>query len=296
MALAGIAERLVDDVATEDVARPLGMILKAGGGNTPAMFEKVRVNILGLTPLDFSVNGSDASISSWLEENNYEVISKWAMGSSLDELRLAGRADANLVVSAAGLGAAEVLYKRFGIPYVIGLPIGDDQKQMIMDALNDVAFESRAVRHSEHADERVGTQSIEILSDLADAVEYEYDLSAGAAVNNSGTDVVIIGEGITSLALAAAIEFETGRLTKVLCATECPEYILRSCDRLTPDEDDIIPELDGANVIIADPMYKPICPESAKFISLPTEAFSGRIYRKAIPDLIKEPEVILSQL
>lgn len=298
MALAGIAERLVDEVETIDIARPLGIIVKTGSGNSPSMLENTRVNILGLTPLDFSVNGSDVSIADWLAENDFEVVSRWAMGSSLDEIRQAGKADVNLVVSAAGLGAAEVLYRRFGIPYVIGLPIGNDQKEMICEALRECAFESRAVRHSDHPDQRAGTESIEILSDLTDGIAEDAE-TAGVeknAADRTAADIVIIGEGINSLALASAIEFETGRQTKVLCATECPEYILRGCDRLTPDEDDIIPELEGAKVIIADPLYQPICPETAKFISLPTEAFSGRIYRNDIPDLIRDPDTVLGQL
>ena len=65
---------------------------------------------------------------------------------------------------------------------------------------------------------------------------------------------------------------------------------------MTPDEDDIITELEGAAFVIADPLYKPIVPESAKFISLPSEAFSGRIYRDSIPDLVNDPEPILKQL
>jgi hypothetical protein len=64
---------------------------------------------------------------------------------------------------------------------------------------------------------------------------------------------------------------------------------------MAPDEDDIIPELAEASYIIADPLYKPICPDSAKFIPLPSEAFSGRIYRDDIPDLVKDPGLILNQ-
>ncbi|MBR2540945.1 MAG: oxidoreductase [Mogibacterium sp.] len=282
MALAGIARRMVSDVDPEEIANPVGMIVKSG--SSPAFFDAPRVNILGLTPLDFSVNGSDASIADWLTECGFEVVSKWAMGSTLDEIRQAGRADVNLVVSAAGLGAAKVLYERFGIPYVIGQPVGEDQKDILRDAVNELTFESRAIRHSEDGAAGQGTESISVLSDLADA-------DADAA-----PEIIVIGEGISSLALASAIEFETGRATKVLCATECPEELLRDCDRMTPDEDDIIPELEGASVIIADPLYQPICPQEARFIALPTEAFSGRIYRDDIPDLIRDPHAVTGQL
>ena len=122
----------------------------------------------------------------------------------------------------------------------------------------------------------------------------------GSAGNGGSTYekgfAAVIGEGITSLSIASSIELECGIPAKVLCATECPEGILRECDRMTPDEDDIIPELEGAAYVIADPLYKPIVPQSAKFISLPSEAFSGRIYRDEIPDLVSDFDSLLQKL
>ena len=261
MALAGIAERFVDEPSKgESAMRPNG----------------IKVNILGLTPLDFSIIGQDESIVQWLENEGFEVVSRWAMGSSLDEIRRSAEADVNLVVSAAGLGAAEVLWNRFGIPYAVGLPVGDDLKEILADTLKDLA-EGRAEK------------SVTICKDVT------RDLFAGEEAAAKGP-VVIIGEGVTSLALASAIEFETGRNTKVLCATEPLGAVLRDKDRLTPDEDDIIPELEDAACVIADPMYKPIVPESAAFITLPSEAFSGRIYREEITNLIEDFDQLLNKI
>ena len=109
MAFAGIAERFVDDPAEKESSG-------------------IKVNVLGLTPLDFSVNGTDDSIVQWLEREGFEVVSKWAMGSSLDEIRRSAEADVNLVVSAAGYGwtqecsstevkaKTEALMKRASLP------------------------------------------------------------------------------------------------------------------------------------------------------------------------------------
>ena len=72
--------------------------------------------------------------------------------------------------------------------------------------------------------------------------------------------------------------------------------MLRDKDRLTPDEDDIIPELEDAACVIADPMYKPIVPEGATFITLPSEAFSGRIYREEITNLIEDFDQLLNKI
>ena len=92
-------------------------------------------NILGLTPLDFTMNGSDRSIATFLEESGFAVVSRWAMGSTLEDLEKAGSAHVNLVVSASGLGAAKALQKQFGTPYVVGVPMGTHYSTQIAEAL-----------------------------------------------------------------------------------------------------------------------------------------------------------------
>ena len=268
MAFAGIAERFVDDPAEKESSG-------------------IKVNVLGLTPLDFSVNGTDDSIVQWLEREGFEVVSKWAMGSSLDEIRRSAEADVNLVVSAAGYGAAKVLYERFGMPYAIGFPAGNELPGLLADQIiiNVKKFkEQGGAKTIESAEISVDSGVFLDGSEGKDGSTYEKGFAA------------VIGEGITSLSLAGTIELECGIPAKVLCATECPEGILRECDRMTPDEDDIIPELEGAAYVIADPMYKPIVPESAEFISLPSEAFSGRIYRDEIPDLVSDINELLIKI
>ena len=54
--------------------------------------------------------------------------------------------------------------------------------------------------------------------------------------------------------------------------------------------------LGGAVIVIADPLYKPICPAETKFISLPHEAFSGRLYRSDIPNLVENSGDFLKML
>ena len=215
--------------------------------------EYLSANILGLTPLDFSVNGSDASMVKFLENAGFTVISKWAMGSTLEELTEAGRASVNLVVSATGLGVAKVLKELFGTPYVVGTPIGAAFQEELKHALLKTVKEG--------------------LSDL--------ELSS---LPNS--EIAVIGEGVTSLSLAQAIELEYGIGVKVLCATECERTLLRNKDVLTSDEEDVVEALSGMKMVIADPLYRPICPKDAKFMSLPAESFSGRIYRNEIPNLV----------
>lgn len=269
MALAGIAERFVE--------APAGA---AGSGKRDG---KLRVNILGLTPLDFSTNGTDASIAKWLESEGFEVVSKWAMGSTLEELSRAAEADVDLVVSASGFGAAKVLYEKFGIPYAVGVPVGNELPGLMADNIR--------IKVEEFAQARAEGEAPLSFEDAEISVESGIFLNGRSSGDGRSYEegfVAVIGEGVTSLSLASSIEMECGIPAKVFCATECPDGILRECDRMTPDEDDIIPELKGAYAVIADPMYRPIVPEGVKFIELPHEAFSGRLYRDRIPDLVKD--------
>lgn len=214
------------------------------------------VNILGLTPLDFSVNGTDKSIADWLRSRGWRVLSRWAMGSDLEELKQAGGAHINLVVSTTGLEAAKVLEKRFGTPYVVGVPYGGDWSETLGTALD-----THSQPHS----------------------------------NAEGGGIVVIGEGVTAVSLASAIEMATDRGVRVLCPTDCPAEVLRPKDRLCRFEEELEQALLGAEVVIADPLMEPICPKTARFVALPTEAFSGRIYRDHIPNLVTEFDRFLKE-
>ena len=294
MAFEGLAKRFVNEPSDND--RRESGTLQMSARRITSLTDSccmrpngIKVNILGLTPLDFSINGQDESIAQWLEREGFEVVSRWAMGSSLDEIRRSAEADVNLVVSAAGYGAARALYERFGMPYAVGFPVGNELQGLLAD---QIILKVRAFKKAK--EEGTGTDGLEEIS-VDSGVFLDGSAGKGGSTYNNGF-AAVIGEGITSLSLASTIELECGIPAKVLCATECPEGILRSCDRMSPDEDDIIPELEGAAFVIADPMYKPIVPERAKFISLPSEAFSGRIYRDEIPDLVSDINQLLVKL
>lgn len=286
MALAGIAERFVDD--PDNTLQMSPRKIMSVTDNCCMRPNGIKVNILGLTPLDFSTNGQDESIVQWLRNEGFEVVSKWAMGSSLEDIRRSAEADVNLVVSAAGMGAAEVLWNRFGIPYAVGVPIGNELPGLLADQiiLNVKKFKEMDAAASEKApfESRIISVESGVFLNEEDGSTYEKGFAA------------VIGEGVYSLSLASSIEMECGIPCKVLCAAECPDGILRECDCMTPDEDDIIPELEGAVYVIADPLYKPIVPESAKFIPLPSEAFSGRLYRDEITNLIEDFDQLLNKI
>ncbi|WP_035243431.1 nitrogenase component 1 [Desulfitobacterium hafniense] len=93
------------------------------------------VNILGLTPLDFSANDNSRDLIRLLEDNGFRVNVSFWMQTGLDQVRRAPAAEVNLVVSQSGWAAAQYLYKNYGIPYVAAAPLGIRHSRMVLEAL-----------------------------------------------------------------------------------------------------------------------------------------------------------------
>ena len=201
-------------------------------------FEK-SVNILGLTPLDFSINGSDKAIKAYYETKGYNVISTWAMGSSMDEILEAPKAGRNIVVSEAGISAAKKMKEELGIPFKVGIPIGGEDIDITV---------------------RFGTEGYT-------PVEESYN----------DCDCIIIGEAVSSFSLAEYLKLKTGRNIGVIVSTDLDEDEISRVLLTAPD----------TCTVIADPLFKPLL-KNKKLIRLPHEAFSGRLYRDEIPDLISD--------
>jgi len=218
----------------------------------------IKVNILGVTPLDFSINKSVEAMVDLLKENNFEVISTWAMGSSLDDIKNAGDADVNLVVSYSGIGAAKYMYENLNIPYVVGTPFGKEFANKVIEDLKEV----KATK--------------------------ENKISYDNRKIDKDAEITIVGESIMSESLAYAISKEKNKTVNVISSLETDEKLLLEGDKIAMFEDDIEKCLKNSKTIIADPLFRPICPIDSNFISLPHEAFSGRIYRDEIPNIINK--------
>ena len=216
----------------------------------PVQKTKNSVNLLGVTPLDFAHPNAPTALRTTIEDAGFAVQSCWAMGDSLSGLSKAAEASVNLVVSAVGLRAAQVMHERFGIPYVIGCPIG---------AFRATVFSALRNQQTVNA------------------------IRQGVSAN---PEIVLIGEPVTMGSLAAAIYMERGLLPKVLCPLEqCDELLTVDITR-TVGEEDVESAVRHSKVVIADPLYQPICPSHAQFVPLPHEAFSGRVYQKTMPNLL----------
>lgn len=219
---------------------------------------EVRVNLLGATPLDFSVTGSVEAIRDACSDRGLEVLSCWAMGSDFLQLTQAGRAQVNCVLSTAGLSVARALRRRFGTPFVVGLPMGRRGADRYFACVTEAA--------------RTGENSLGILNPDA----------------GNGSDTVIVGEAVYSAALRTAMAAAGRGDARVLCPLEAERETLAPRDRMIANEAGIVRALETARTVIADPLYRPVVPKGARFVELPHEAYSGRMFRDRIPVLIGE--------
>ena len=258
-------------------AAPLGLFRKNtdsvkedNPGAAPfSLFRKnadpVKVNILGVTPLDFSMNGSVEELRRLLEKEGFKVGSMWAMGDDLDNLLKSADASVNLVVSAVGLRAAVAMEKRFGIPYVVGLPAGKKVTERIVNELR-----RKAGCPDEH-------------------IEYASEPQRPEQCQNA--DILIIGEPVQSLAiretLSASFGMENIRIISPMHGLP-KEIVNLGCEKVEL-EDELRAACASAKRVIADPLYARLLPnERDKFIFLPHVAYSGRYYENDVPVLIGE--------
>lgn len=225
---------------------------------TPLAEKKIprSVNLLGVTPLDFALSGTEKSVQRVLEERSFSVLSCWAMGSTLNELAHSGQAQVNLVLSSTGFAAAEVLQQKFGTPYVVGLPVGCTLQELC-------AALERAI------------------------VEGQNQFPFAERPRSAMPELLLIGETVIMSSLAAAITKKHGISVEVLCPLETPAALHCLGDVYESDEVEIEKHLKRARSVAADPLFRHIMPEGVPFYDLPHVAFSGRIYAGKVPDFVE---------
>ena len=235
---------------------------------TPETVCSHTLNLLGATLLDFGPQKNVDVMKQNLQKYGWKVISTWAMGDTLESLSRAGEAEMNLVVSSVGLPAAKILKKRFGTPYITGTPIDGFTEELIQIMNKKGSYETDIVN------ENKGGNS-------SSAIYLKKRLSGKPAIT-------LIGEAVTRGSLAAAIEKKYQKPVRVICPLETYEGLLARNDCTADGEEEMEVLLKDADIIIADPLYRPICPKQSRFYELPHIAFSGRIFLKDIRRIYSE--------
>ena len=264
--------------------------------------DRLKVNLLGVTPLDFSVSGNVEALEQTIQDMGFEVWSNWSMGCTLEELSQAPDADVTLVVSTTGLPAAKYLSKTFDVPYVIGLPCGSNATEHIRgllveaartgknlslfeDALSDgvrALSENTGVDGVRSLSEDTGADGTRMLSEGKNQKDSEIktdDARLVKAAVVSEKSVCIVGEAVHSASLRYCLECEKGyHDVTVLCPLEKDAGVLRDSDLHMTDEASITRILNEKDIVIADPVYRRVVGPSIQFVEDPHDAFSGRMY------------------
>ena len=246
---------------------------------------KRKLNLLGVTPLDFGPQPMVDAMKRRLEKYGWEILSTWAMGDTLEDLSHAGEAEVTLVVSSVGIPAANVLREKFGTPFLVGTPV-EGYEGEISDALEKAAespceaFEDKKENSTEKSGAQISGEQEELWKVIPDQVIYLRKKDSPLSGFIPTPDITLIGEPVTMGSLAAVIEQKYRKKVQLLCSLEITEGLLRQEDEVIRGEEAMEEKLKTARIIVADPLYRPICPESATFYEMPHIAFSGRIYLK----------------
>ena len=274
----------------------------AGGAAAPS--DAFSVNLLGVTPLDFSINGNVDAMRKVFEDAGIPVNCCAAMGESFDSLRHIFCASVNVVVSSCGRRLARYMEQTAGIPYVEGTPIGAYGAARLPELAKEAYEKKRASLSgasgsaltgsgdgasgtAELPSSRGASGSLRMLLAKKKGDSEGICLWKGNPAHERWDvpdgQVLIIGEEIFAQSLAAAIN---------QLAPDCRHGL--QAFAVWPDVDHGFPEdvlaelIRKSRYIIGDPLYRTIPHDSTQntFVDFPHEAYSGRIFRDRIPVFI----------
>lgn len=233
----------------------------------------ISVNILGLTPLDFPLHSSTQKIRDWLTDEGLSLNSFVGMDTSLEDIKRLPQGDVSLVVSSTGKPLAEYLYQKYKVPYVIGTPYGQGFADYLADSIRKAAGNKENIN-------------------AVLMCRQERNAISNNSSHTDETRITIIGESILSTSLAAALSLDKASQTPYVIrviesvgdgdmSVLAPELKDISCS----EESLLEEEIKNADIIIADPLFQPIC-HGKHFVRLPHRAFSGRTFDREEKQLI----------
>lgn len=262
----------------------------AGGAAAPS--DTFSVNLLGVTPLDFSINGNVDAMRKVFDDAGIPVNCCAAMGESFDSLRHIFRASVNVVVSSCGRRLARYMEQTAGIPYVEGTPIGAFGAARLPELAKEAYAKKRASLSgasgsAELPSSRGASGSLRMLLTKKKGDSEGICLWKGNPAHERWDvpdgQILIIGEEIFAQSLAAAInQLAPGCRHGLQAFAVWPDV-----DHGFP-EDVLVELIRKSRYIIGDPLYRTIPHDSKQntFVDFPHEAYSGRIFRDRIPVFI----------
>jgi nitrogenase molybdenum-cofactor synthesis protein NifE len=209
------------------------------------------VNIIGALPLNLGNSANFRMLRQTVEEHGYSIVSCCSMDCATEAVSRMSEAELNLVVSVSGLEAARYLEAVYGIPYLVGLPVG-----------------------------RLGIARIgELLQHGCSGWLAQEESS----LQKDGPAALVIGEQITVNAIRYCLRNEFGfARVDVASFFLMDQGLMEKGDRRLQAEGDLTALVEAGNyeVIVGDPLYQPLTASGrrAVYIGLPHYAVSSKIF------------------
>ena len=206
-----------------------------------------KINLLGLTPLDYYYGTEDSELLDYLKKQNIDIAASFSAHTDLESIKNAASAKENIVVSESGLKLARLFDEKYNIDYSVKILINDEWVEITKEA--EIFFDKKM---------KLRDDDLKMIDD---------DLS-----NVNHSENYIIAEPFKALALKKYLKEKLNIDLNVLY--RCSEEDLNSI-------------LKNAKLVIADGLYQPIVRKDAYFINYPHAAFSGRLYDAEATTLTK---------
>ncbi|MCL0080197.1 hypothetical protein M1O19_02570 [Dehalococcoidia bacterium] len=223
------------------------------------------VNIIGATPLDLGNKHQVKKLVSLITSAGCRVVSCWAMGSTLDDIAQSAQARLNVVTSWAGLEAARYMECEYGIPYMVGLPLGRVPSRCFVDNIRSSLGLGGEPPVSQNTDEPV------------------------AGVHNA----LVIGEQVMSNAVRDCLRMDMG-IANVTVASflSMDGVLMEKADAYLNGEDALSALVSERqyDIIVGDPLYRDLVTPFGGdcFVAFPHIALSSRLYWDSDCDYIGE--------
>lgn len=211
------------------------------------------VNIVGATPLDLSEENLNA-LKAILTEHGYKINSVLSMSNSMEEFQSFYKADVNLAITQAGALISKDLEKKYDMPYLAGMPIGELGSKHYFECLEKVFETGESMEVSQASVKREGSgKGLAVVMD--------------DGIIASSMRVDLLAQGYDEVRVVSLLGKDMGMSGIEAEYTENEEEILEAVN------------VEGCALLIADPLllqYREQC-EGVTLIDLPKYSISSKL-------------------
>ncbi|MCD8327349.1 MAG: hypothetical protein LUC90_11950, partial [Lachnospiraceae bacterium] len=281
--LSGLPAAEVKIAGERDYLYGIGMTLEAIGKLLLTAQKTIpgTINILGANTIDW---GKETLLSAerLFTDAGWQVISRWGVRETTENLKRAAAARVNVAVSEAGLRLARYMESEFGIPYVAGAPFGEEAaKDLLGGALSayqaqDGSGKTESGKAKFGGTEAGNAESCRAVSSggnclKSEVPESEREKAVSPEQIAEAPEILIAAEQFIANAVRQTLFFHGLRSIRVLSFYDMDRACMLQGDKKLACEDDFAAEANAASVrmIIADPDYQPLVKKEAAYIGFP---------------------------